>query len=88
MEKAEGRLAKAKGKLQKVRAQLSMPRVEVGALEDVVFQMEQDQQGDWLEAIFVQPGSIANDDVSQADEDSTDKGAGPAKNNKPKKNKK
>ena len=57
VDEATSRMAKFSKQLEDLRSS-SLPKVEVGSLEEVISKMENDTQGDWNSVMFVPTGSV------------------------------
>ena len=64
--KAQAEVAKAQERLDKYNERLSevksdsLPKVEVGTLEEVLTKMENDTEGKFAEVMFIPPGATSN----------------------------
>ena len=57
-EAAKRRVVKYEQQLADATAKKSMPRVDVGCLEEVITKMEADDKGEWSDVLFVPAGSL------------------------------
>lgn len=64
--KAQAEMANAQERLERYNERLnevksdSLPKVEVGTLEEVLTKMENDTEGKWAEVMFIPPGVTSN----------------------------
>ena len=57
-EAAQRRIQKYQQQLQEATAKKSLPRVDVGCLEEVIVKMEADDKGEWGDVVFVPAGAL------------------------------
>lgn len=55
---AQRRVQKYEQQLAEATSKKSMPRVDVGCLEEVIVKMEADDKGEWSDVLFVPAGSL------------------------------
>ncbi len=55
---AAKRVAKYEAQLADATAKKSLPRVDVGCLEEVIVKMEADNKGEWGDVLFVPAGAL------------------------------
>lgn len=60
--------AKVAGAARRVQDVTAGPSVEVGSLEDVIFQMETDVKGTWGDVMFIPPGALTLADAAQKEQ--------------------
>lgn len=58
LEKAEAKLSKYRSRLSAMHSSETVPKVEVGCLEEVISRMEADADGEWGSVMFIPAGNL------------------------------
>lgn len=59
LERAEAKLSKYRSRLSAMHSSETVPKVEVGCLEEVISRMEADADGEWGSVMFIPAGNLS-----------------------------